>query len=76
MPYKRAYNVLKKTATIVRDNTIIYALNKIGWFNTAGVYNYLTTESLDTAVFLLCSKLGVHAISHKYLILLILTFII
>lgn len=60
----------------MRDNTIVYTLNKMGWFQSANIYNYLSTESVDTAVFMLCGKLGVHTISNKYLILLILTFII
>lgn len=69
-------NVFKKGFSIFRDNSIVYLLNKIGWFQTGNAYNWLTTETIDSVVFLMCSKIGIHSIEAKYLIILIFTFII
>lgn len=55
---------------------IIYLLNKFNYTNSADVYGWITTETIDTVVFSLCTKIGIHGLSDKYIILLILTFII
>lgn len=66
----------KKAYTILRDNSIVSLLQHLHMPLMANGYNWLTTETLDTVVFTVTTKLGVTSISNKYLIILIITFLL
>lgn len=67
---------IKKLYTIIRDNTIVFYLNKFGCTTTAQAYNYLTTSTNDIIILGVCAKLGITSIQSKYIILIILSFLL
>lgn len=66
----------RKGLSLARDNFIVDILNKMQWSQSAFAYNWLTTSTQDVIIFALASHIGVTTIQSKYLILLIITFII
>jgi hypothetical protein len=68
--------VAHKGYTLIRDNSIMYVLNKYGCISLANMFNWATTETSDIVVLLVINKLGVTSIEAKYLALLIVAFIL
>jgi hypothetical protein len=68
--------VCRKGYTTIRDNAVVYLFNHLGWFQTANIYSWITTEMVDTLSLVVAGKIGATTIEGKFLILLIITFII
>jgi hypothetical protein len=68
--------VIHKGYTLMRDNSIVYLLDKYGCVSLANVFNWATTETSDVVVFLVMTKMGIKSIEAKYLALLIVSFIL
>lgn len=68
--------VIHKGYTLIRDNSIVYLLNKYGCVSLAQMFNWATTETSDVVVLLVINKLGVTSVEAKYLALLIVAFIL
>lgn len=73
--FRHTWKSIKKGIALFRDNMIITQLNKCGFPLTAKAYNWLTTETLDTAILFLAGKIGLSTISSKYIILVIIAFL-
>lgn len=73
---KRIFKPIIKLYTIIRDNTVVYFLNKLGCPIMAKTYNYITTEATDTIILAIGSKVGITSISSKYILLIIFSFLL
>lgn len=66
----------RKTLSLVRDNSIVYLLQKYGYLQLANVFNWATTETSDVVVFMVMAKMGVKSVEAKYIALIIVSFIL
>lgn len=65
-----------KLYTIIRDNTVVYYLNKLGCPILAKSYSWMTTEASDTIILAVGAKVGLSSISSKYILLLVFSFLL
>jgi hypothetical protein len=72
----RFYKTISKAFSTIRDNSIYYVLSEHGFKQSAAIFQWATTNTSDIAIFAIASKLGITSIQSKYLILLIVTFLV
>lgn len=77
MPFQKRFRKVFKTGfRLFRDNSVVQLLNYYGLNFMANSYNWLTTDSQQVLVMTLCAKMGITTIQSKYLILLIISFLL
>lgn len=68
--------MISKAYRLARDNVIVHYLNAMQLSTMASAYNWLTTETIDVVIMSLTAKFGITGIQTKYLVIIIMAFII